>query len=189
MYNKIPREGSIISLFNSYLYLNIDMVHFATNNRYADDNDIRLVNIEAIALFINYMLTSSSRKHLNDISHAHIVSSMYKLITSAKDTDDLPLPFDRDRERRRRELTHSKNQECKYHIRNMLRDVFGFAEHQEKAPSGLGYKLTLTRFSDNSVSNKKRQPTLVKLKLLDLNGLYHNLHPRFPKELYYLNSF
>ena len=100
------------------------MVHFATNNRYADDNDIRLVNIEAIALFNNYMLTSSSVKHLNDISHAHIVSSMYKLITSAKDTDDLPLAFDRDRERRRRELTHSKNQECKYHMRNMLRDIW-----------------------------------------------------------------
>ena len=27
----------------------------------------------------------------------------------------------------------------------MLKDVFGFAEHQEKATYGLGYKLTLTR--------------------------------------------
>ena len=26
----------------------------------------------------------------------------------------------------------------------MLKDVFGFAEHQEKATYGLGYKLTLT---------------------------------------------
>ena len=27
----------------------------------------------------------------------------------------------------------------------MLKDVFGFAEHQEKATFGIGYKLTLTR--------------------------------------------
>ena len=33
IYINIPREGSIISLLNSYLYLNFDVVHAATNNR------------------------------------------------------------------------------------------------------------------------------------------------------------
>ena len=33
----------------------------------------------------------------------------------------------------------------------MLKDFFGFAEHQEKATYGLGYKLTLPRNSDNFV--------------------------------------
>ena len=33
----------------------------------------------------------------------------------------------------------------------MLKDVFGFAEHQEKATCGLGYKRTLERSSDNAV--------------------------------------
>ena len=33
----------------------------------------------------------------------------------------------------------------------MLKDVFGFAEHQEKATFGLGYKLTLTRNKDEAV--------------------------------------
>ena len=32
------------------------------------------------------MLTTSRRKHLEDISHAHVVSSMYKLTTSAAQT-------------------------------------------------------------------------------------------------------
>ena len=36
----------------------------------------------------------------------------------------------------------------------MLKDVLGFAQHQEKGTYGLGYKLTLTRNSDNAVLNK-----------------------------------
>ena len=36
----------------------------------------------------------------------------------------------------------------------MLKDVFGFAEHQEKATYGLGYKLTLTRNKDEAIIDK-----------------------------------
>ena len=36
----------------------------------------------------------------------------------------------------------------------MLKDVFGFAEHQEKATYGLGCKLTLTRNKDGAVIDK-----------------------------------
>ena len=36
----------------------------------------------------------------------------------------------------------------------MLKDVFGFVEHQEKATYGLGYKLTLTRNEDEAVIDK-----------------------------------
>ena len=46
----------------------------------------------------------------------------------------------------------------------MLKDVFGFAECQEKATNGLGYKLTLTRKSDNSVLNKANAIKNAKLK-------------------------
>ena len=46
------------------------------------------------------MLTTSSGRHLEDISNAHIVSLMYKLITSARGSDDLSIGFDRDRGRR-----------------------------------------------------------------------------------------
>ena len=155
VYINIPREDSVISLLNSYLELNFDVLHAAApNNRYADGNDIRLVNLGPIALFSNYKLTSSSGKHLENIDHAHIVSLMYKLLSSSKGSDDLSIGFDRDRTRRRNELTNNKNIRGKYHIRIYLRDVFGFAGYQEKGTYGLGYKLTLTRNTDNAVLNK-----------------------------------
>ena len=78
IYINIPREDSLISLLNSYLDLNFEVVHAATNNRYVDGNDIRLVNLGPVALFSNYRLATSSGKHLEDVSHAHIVSLMYK---------------------------------------------------------------------------------------------------------------
>ena len=65
---------------------------------------------------------------------------MYKLITTAKGCDDLSIGFHRDRGIRQREVTNNKNIKGKYHNRIYLEDVFGFAEHQEKATYGLGYK-------------------------------------------------
>ena len=96
MYVNIPREDSVVSLLNSYLDLNFNVSNAASNDRYADGNDIRLVILGPFALFSNYKLTSSLGKLLQDISHAHTVSLMYKLVTSAKDTDDLSIGFDRD---------------------------------------------------------------------------------------------
>ena len=91
---------------------------------------------------------------MENIDHAHIVSLMYKLITTAKGCDDLSIGFDPDQSRRQRELTNNKNIKGKYHVRIYLKDIFGFAEHQEKATYGLGYKLALTRNSDSVVLNK-----------------------------------
>ena len=76
---------------------------------------------------------------------------MYKLTTSARDTDDLSVSFDRNGGRRQRELTNNKTQKGKFHLRICLKDIFHFAEHHEEATYRLGYKLTLTRNTDNSV--------------------------------------
>ena len=122
-YINIPREDSVISLLNSYIEFNFDVLHAATNNRYVDANDIRLVNLGPIALFSNYKLTTSSGKHLEEISHTHIFSSMCKLLTSSKDGDDLSIGFDRSRNNRKRELTKTKNIKGKYHIRIYLKDI------------------------------------------------------------------
>ena len=154
VYINIPREDSVISLLKSYLELDFDVLHAGTNNRYIDGNNIRLVNLGAIALFSNYKLATSSGKHLEKIDHAHIVSLMYKLLTSSEGSDDLSIGFDRDRNRRQRELTINKTQKGKYHIRIYLKDVFVFAEYQDKGTYGLGYKLTLARNTDNAVLNK-----------------------------------
>ena len=92
----------------------------------------------------NFKLTTSSGKHLQDISHAHIVSLVYKLITSAKGIDDLFIGFDTDRAMRRDEADLNDNIKGKCRLRLMLKRVFGFSECQEKATYGLCYKLPLT---------------------------------------------
>ena len=41
-----------------------------------------------------------------------------------------------------------------YHLRIILKDIFGFAECQQKCTYGLGYKLTLSRNKDNGAIDK-----------------------------------
>ena len=131
IYINIRRKVSVIFLLSSYIELIFDVLHAATTNRYVDAKDIRLVNLGPLALFSNYMLTTSSGKHLEEISHAHIVSLKYKLLTSSKDSDHLSIGFDRNRGRKN-ELSKNKSIKGKYHIRIYLKDAFGFAQHQEK---------------------------------------------------------
>ena len=154
IYINIPRKDSVISLLNSYLDLNFEVIKKADDSRYGDGNDIKLVNLGPIAFFSNFKLTTSSGKHLEDISHAYLVSLMYKLITSSKNSDNLFIGFDRSSAKRRAEITNNKNVNGNFHLRIMLKDVFGFAEHQEKATYGLGYKLTRTRNKDEAVRDK-----------------------------------
>ena len=177
IYINIPREDSVISLLNSYLELNFDVLHAADNTRYVDVNDIRLVNPGPIALFSNYKLTTSSGKHLEDISHAHIVSLMYKLLPSSKDSDDLSIGFDRNHDKRKRELTNNKNIKGKFHVRIYLRDIFGFAEHQEKGTYGLGYKLILTKNTDNAVLNKDNAVVVGRIKINSLDWYVPHYSP------------
>ena len=116
IYINIPREDSVFPLLNSYLDLNFEVIKRADNSRYANGNDIRLVIFGSDCFFSNFKLTTSSGKHLEDISHAHIISLMYKLITSSKDSDDLSIGFDHSRNRRRDELALNKNIKGKYHL-------------------------------------------------------------------------
>ena len=107
-----------------------------------------------VALFSNLKLTTSSGKHLEDISHAHLVSLLYKIMTSSKDSNDLSIGFDHSRNKGRDELALNKNIKGENHVKIMLKDVFGFAERHEKDTYGLGYKLTLTRNKDDAVIDK-----------------------------------
>ena len=59
IYINIFREDSGISLLNSYLELNFEVVKKADNSRYGNGDDIRLVNPATIALFSNLKLTVS----------------------------------------------------------------------------------------------------------------------------------
>ena len=90
---------------------------------------------------------------------------MYKLLTSSKDGDDSSISFDCNRGRRKSELSNIKSIKGKYHIRIYLKDIFGFAENQENGTHGLGYKLTLTRNTDNAVLNKTATTNNAKVKI------------------------
>ena len=182
VYINIPREDSVISLLNSYVEIISDVLHAATNERYVDGNDIGLVNLGPIELSSNYKLTTSSGKHLKINGHAHIVSLMYKLLSSSRGSDDLSIGFDRDRNRRQRELSNNKSQKGKYHVRIYLKDVFGFAEYQEKVTYGLGYKLTLTRNSDNAVLNKANATNNAKNKFIAIDWYVPHYTPSMQKQ-------
>ena len=137
LYENIPREDSIILLLKSFLDLNFEGNHATTNKRYADSNYKNLVYTGSMALFRNYEFKTGSGKHLKDFSHGQIVSLMYKLLTSAIGAIGLSSGFAGDCCGRHPELIIFKNQKGKYHVRIMLEDVFGFAEHQEKTRCGL----------------------------------------------------
>ena len=62
-------------------------------------------------------------------------------------------------------MTKNKSQKGKFHVKIYLRDVFGFAEYQEKATYGPGYKLTMTRNTDNAVLNKANAINNGKIKI------------------------
>ena len=102
---------------------------------------------------------------------------MYKLLTLSKDSDDLSIGFDRNCGRRKSELSNNKSIKGKYHIRIYLRNNFGFAEHQEKGTYGLGYKLTLTRNTDNDVLKKTAATNNAKVKINSLDWYVPHYSP------------
>ena len=130
---------------------------------------------------LHYNLTTSSGKHFEEISHAHIVSLMYELLISSRGSDDLSIGFDRSRDRRKRELNNNKTQKGKFLRRIHLKDLFGFAEHQETATYGRGYKLALTRNTDNTVLNKDNATPLGKVKINSIEWYVPHYTPR-PEE-------
>ena len=77
----------------------------------------------------------------------------------------MSIGFDRSRDRRQRELTNNKTQIGKFHVRIYLRNVFALAEYQDKATFGLGYKLTLTGYTDNALLKKGNAINNAKFKI------------------------
>ena len=133
-------------------------------------------------------MTLSGGKHLKDVSHAHIVSLFYKLLTTAKDTDEMFFGFDRDRNRRRDDLTNNEHIKGKYHVRIMLKDVSGFAEHQEKVTYGLGYKMILTRNKDEGVFDKAAGIADSRIKIDQIDWYVPPTHLPFNNKVLFLNK-
>ena len=64
----------------------------------------------------------------------------------------------------------------------MLKDIFGFAEHQEKGTNAVGYKLTLTRNTDNAVLSKGKATNNAKFKINSIDWYIPHYTPSFVQE-------
>ena len=143
----LPREDAYICLQNSYISLEFE-VYKNDKTRYANGDEVRLVNFGPIALFSEAKLTTSSRKHLEKVDNLHPISLLIKLSTSTQQTSQLMYGFEESTAIRRQELTNNKNEKGTFFVRIILKDLFGFAD-QEKTTYGLGYTLTLKRNTNN----------------------------------------
>ena len=142
-----PREDAYICLQNSFISLEFEVLK-NNNTRFADGDEIGLVNFGPISLFSEAKLTTSSGKHLEKVDNLHLISLMYKLLTSTSQTSQLLYGFEENLSVRRQELTNNKNEKGTFFVRIKLKDLFGFAD-QEKITYGLGYTLTLKRNTNN----------------------------------------
>ena len=142
-----PREDAYICLQNSFISLEFEVLK-NNNTRFADGDEIGLVNFGPISLFSEAKLTTSSGKHLEKVDSLHLISLMYKLLTSTKSTSQLLYGFEESETIRRQELTNNKNEKGTFFVRIKLKDLFGFAD-QEKITYGLCYTLTLKRNTNN----------------------------------------
>ena len=109
------REDAYIRLQNSYISLDFEVKN--DNTRYADGDQISLVNFGPVASFIEAQLVTSSGKHLENVDNLHImmmVCLMYRFLTSNPQTSELLYEFEESENTRRQELTNKKKQEKEY---------------------------------------------------------------------------
>ena len=71
----------------------------------------------------------------------------------------------------------------------MLKDVFGFEEHQEKKTTfGLGYKLILTRKKDEAVLDKAAGIDDARFQFILSTGMYPIIHLPFNNKVYFIKK-
>ena len=174
-----PREDAYICLQNSYIYIYISLEFEVLKNddtRYADGDQISLVNFGPVALFIEAKLTTSSGKHLEKVENLHPISLMIKLLTSTQQTSQLMFGFEESSTIRRQELTNNKTEKGTFFVRIKLKDWFGFAD-QEKITYGLGYSLTLKRNNNNDPIIRDNAITAAKINIKDISWHFPHYTP------------
>ena len=162
----LPREDAYICLQNSFISLEFEVLK-NNDSRYTNGDEISLVNFGPIALFSEAKLTTSSGKHLEKVDNLHLISLMYKLLTSTKFTSQILYGFEESESVRRQELTNNKNEKGTFFVRIKLKDLFGFAD-QEKITYALGYTLTLKRNTNNDAILRSVGVDAAKVVIKDL---------------------
>ena len=193
-----PREDAYICLQNSYISLEFEVLE-NDDTRYADGDQISLVNFGPVALFSEAKLVTSSGKHLEKVDNLHPISLMYKLLTSNQQTSQLMYGFEESQATRRQELTTNKTEKGTFFVRIKLTDIFGFAD-QEKITYGLGYTLTLKRNNNNDPIIRDNGVDAAKINIKDISWHIPHYTPSMenqqlvmdqildkdPTELYYI---
>ena len=193
-----PREDAYICLQNSYNSLEFEVLK-NDDTRYADGDQISLVNFGPVALFSEAKLTTSSGKHLEKVDNLHPISLMHKLLTSTQQTSQLMYGFEESQATRRQELTTNKTEKRTFFVRIRLSDIFGLAD-QEKITYGLGYTLTLKRNNNNDPIIRDNAITAAKINIKDISWYIPHYTPSMenqqlvmdqildkdPTELYYI---
>ena len=121
---------------NSYISLEYEVLK-NDDTRYADGDQISLVNFGPVALFSEAKLVSSSGKHLEKVDNLHPVCLMHKLLTSNQQTSQLMYGFEESQATRRQELTNNETEKGTFFVRIKLKDLLGFAD-QEKSILWIG---------------------------------------------------
>ena len=181
-YINIPWKNCDVSLVNCCFYLNFEYIKTAEECRYANSVDLGIFNLGPVALFSKYKLTTSKGKRLEKFGLTPIVSFMYKIKTSNRGSDDLSVGFDWDHIRKQRELTKNRNIKGKSLVRNLLKEVFEFAEHQEKCKYGLGYEWTLTSKQDGAILNKVEAIADARIKIDNSHWCEPHYTPSIPQQ-------
>ena len=194
----LPREDAYICLQNSCTSVDFEVL-MQDDTRYADNDQIGLINFGPVALFSETNLTTSSGKHLEKVDNLHTVSLMNKLLTSNQQTSELLYGFEESQGTRRQELTNNKTEKGTFFVNIMLTDLFGFAD-QEKVIYGLGYTITLKRNNNNDPIIRGNGVDAAKIFIKDIGWYVPHYTPSLenqqimidqllykdPTELYYM---
>ena len=124
------------------------------SKRFSAAENTKLAKLEPIALFCENELSNRNEKEKLYVDHANIACSMYKLLTTPRGHHDSSIRFARDILERAEKRITMKRIRGKFHNTILIKDVFGFAEHQQYATFGLSYKLTLKTKNNYTVLSR-----------------------------------
>ena len=181
-----PREDAYICLQNSFISLEFEVLK-NDDTRYADGDQISLVNFESVALISEAKLVTSSGKHLEKVDNLHPISLMYKLLTSNQQTSQLMYGFEESQATRRQELTNNETEKGTFFVRIKLKYLFGFAD-QEKITYGLGYSLTLKRYNNNDPIIRDNGVDAAKINIEDISWYVPHYTPSMENQQLVMNQ-
>ena len=127
--NSLSRKDAYICLQSSHISLDFEVLK-NDDTRYADGDEIALVNFGPVASFSEAKLTPSSRKHLEKVEKLPIISTMHNPLTSQQ-TSELMYGFEESVIIRRQELTNNNTEKGTFFVNIKLIDLFGFAIKKE----------------------------------------------------------